>query len=105
MSIPPTARQAATAAWRRNLVEGELNVGISTARKIVLGTTVGLVTVMATLAPALAGGRHHHGRHHHHHFRHWSYVATDYGSCDYYLWRWKDTGSRYWKSKYFSCIY
>ena len=80
-------------------------MALSTAKKLVLGATVGVVTAVAMVAPAAAHRRHH--GHHHHHFRYWhgpSYV-TSYGSCDYYFWRWKNTGSRFWKAKYYDCIY
>jgi hypothetical protein len=82
-------------------------VNISTTKKMVLGTTVGLAALMAMLAPASAHRRHHHHGHHHHHFRHWhgpAYVTYGYNSCDYFYRKWKYTGSGYWKYKYFDCI-
>lgn len=83
-------------------------MNISTTKKMVLGTTVGLAALMAMLAPASAHRRHHHhGHHHHHHFRHWhgpAYVTYGYNSCDYFYRKWKYTGSGYWKYKYSACI-
>lgn len=81
-------------------------MSISVMKKLMLGTTVGLVATMAVLTPASARGRHHH--HGHHHFRAWHgpvVVTSGYGGCGYYYWKWKHTGSRYWKSKYVACIY
>ena len=76
------------------------------AKKVVLGATVGLVTVVSLVAPASAHRRHHHG-HHHFHFRHWHapYVTYGYGGCEYFYKKWKYTGSGFWKHKYFACIY
>lgn len=78
---------------------------ISTTKKMVLGAAVGLAGVVAMLAPAAAHGRHH--RHHHHHFRHWHapvFITESYGSCHYLYRKWRYTGSRYWKFRYFDCI-
>jgi hypothetical protein len=85
-----------------------MKVAISTTKKMMLGTTVGLVAVMTMLAPASARGRGHHHGHHHHHFRGWygpAIVTYGYGSCDFYLRKWKYTGSGYWKAKYYACAY
>jgi len=83
---------------------------VSTAKKAMLGATVGLVAVTTMIAPASAHRRHHHHGHHHHHFRGWygpsivTYGTYGYG-CGYYWRKWKYTGSSYWKHRYFACIY
>lgn len=84
-------------------------MNISTAKKIVLGATVGLVTVVSLVAPASAQRRHHGHNYHNNHFRHWhgpAYVTNGYAydSCGYFYRKWKYTGSGYWKHKYFACI-
>lgn len=74
----------------------------SVTKKLVLGTAVGAVALMGALAPAMAKGKHHH----HHHFRVWSAPVVSYrSSCDYYYWKWQNTGSKFWKYKYLDCAY
>lgn len=75
---------------------------MSTTRKLVLGAAVGLAGVVAMLAPAAAHGRYH--GHHHHFFRHWHAPVFSYGSCHYLYRKWRYTGSRYCKFRYFDCI-
>jgi len=66
------------------------------------------------------GGRHYGHRHHRHH-RHGRYYRRGYlygagipllygglsyyGGCGYYYRKWQRTGSRYWRSRYYSCIW
>ena len=77
-------------------------MSMSAASKLALGAAVGAVALMGALAPAMAKGKHHH-----HHFRAWSApVITSYrGGCDYYYWKWRNTGSKFWKYKYLDCAY
>lgn len=61
------------------------------------------------ITPANAGGRHHgfHKFHHfnnfHHHPRIRLYVGGGGNGCGYYYDMWQDTGSLYWKRKFFRC--
>lgn len=86
-------------------------MGVSTAKKMMLGAAVGLVAVTTVMAPASAHGRrhHHHHGHHYRHFHGWYGPVVTYGysayGCEYYYKKWKYTGSRFWKHKYFACIY
>lgn len=78
-----------------------------------LKKTIALAAVAATLtafAPspeAEAGKRfrlhfgHHHFHHHHRRPHHYVYTGP---SCRYYYKKWKWTGSKYWKRKYYRCI-
>ena len=77
----------------------------SATRTLVLGAAAGVIALMGALTPAVAGHRHHH--HHHRHFHGWHgpVVVSSYGGCGYYRWKWRTTGSRYWKYQYLSCIY
>jgi hypothetical protein len=80
---------------------------MSISRKLVLGTTAALVAALTALAPASAGGRHHHHDRHHHHYRYWHkpvVVVPSYERCGYYYRKWKYTGSRYWRARYFACV-
>jgi hypothetical protein len=72
-------------------------------RKLTLATVAGVVAMMGAMAPALAKGGHHH----HRYVRVWTgpAVVTTGGGCSYYYWKWQNTGSRFWKAKYFNCIY
>ena len=62
------------------------------------------VTAFAPAGEAEAGKRlrivigHGHHWHHHHHLRY-------YDPCHYYYKKWKWTGKRHWKKKYYECIY
>ncbi len=79
-----------------------------------LKKTIALATVAATLtafAPAQeaeAGKRFrlHFGHHHfhQHHRRPHAYVYTG-PSCHHYYKKWKWTESKYWKRKYYRCIF
>jgi co-chaperonin GroES (HSP10) len=45
------------------------------------------------------------GHHHHHRHRHGLYLTSGYivPSCSYLYGRWQDTGSFYWKKRYYEC--
>ena len=78
---------------------------MSVTKKLILGGTAGAIAMFGALATASAKGGHHH--HHHGFFRYGPAVVVTSGyngSCDYYYWRWKRTGSSYWRSKYFACV-
>ena len=77
----------------------------SVARTLVLSTAVGAVAMLGALTPAVAKGKHHHHHFRHYHVWHAPVVVRAYDSCDVYRWRWKRTGSRFWKAQYFACIY
>lgn len=79
-------------------------MSMSATRTLVLGAAAGVVALMGVLTPAAAKHRHHH---HHRHFHGWHgpVVVSSYGGCGYYRWKWRTTGSRYWKHQYLACIY
>jgi hypothetical protein len=80
-----------------------MSMSNSATKKLVLGTMVGAIAVIGALTPAFARSGHH--GHHRHIFRAPIVVTPSHlGSCDYYYWKWKRTGSTYWRSQYFSCI-
>jgi hypothetical protein len=67
--------------------------------------------VASSVLPAEAGKRHGHA---HRHFKHWDhhYVVKPYGyatyvgpNCAYLYKKWRTTGSKHWKFKYFDCRY
>ena len=73
----------------------------SPAKKLMLGSLAGLAVMAAALAPASAHGKHHH------HLRWYGPAIVTYsgGGCSYYYWKWQNTGLRFWKHKYYACIY
>jgi hypothetical protein len=79
----------------------------NTGKTLLLGAAVAAAAVMGTFATAEA--KHgHHG--HHGWYRPYFYVAPVYttsyaGSCSYFYSRWRETGSRYWRHRYYQCIY
>lgn len=74
---------------------------MSTTKKLLLGTTAGIVALATAALPASAkGGHHHHSRG----FYGPVVVTSGPTGCDYYYWKWKHTGARAWKSRYFACI-
>ena len=80
-----------------------------TTRKMMVAAAAGLIAVMGAMGPAEAkkGGP---GPGHHKVFKklHWHkpyFFVTYGGGCHYYYWKWKRTGSPFWKFKYFECIY
>ncbi len=77
----------------------------SLTKKAMLGTIAGSIAMMGMLAPASAKHRHHHHHRHFHGLYAPLYIAPSYNDCGYYYWKWRHTGSRFWKAKYFSCIY
>jgi hypothetical protein len=74
---------------------------MSKSKKLLLGATAGIVALAAAALPASAkGGHHHHARG----FYGPVIVSSAPTGCDYYRWKWRQTGTRFWKSKYFACI-
>ncbi len=73
---------------------------MSTTKKLLLGTTAGIVALAAAALPASAKGGHRH----HRAFYGPVVVTSGPVGCDYYYWKWKRTGVRIWKSKYFACM-
>jgi hypothetical protein len=74
----------------------------SPAKKLLLGSLAGLAVMVAALAPASAHGKHRH------HLRWYGPAIVTYsggGGCSYYYWKWQNTGLRFWKHKYYACIY
>jgi hypothetical protein len=76
-------------------------MSLSMKRKIALGAVTAAIALLGALAPASAKGGHHR-----HHFRFHApvFVAPVYAGCDAYYAKWKRTGSRFWKAKYFACM-
>ena len=80
-------------------------------QSIVIGTLSVVVALVAGNAAANANGSHHNGsfkmhfgnEHSFHHRPHIRFIARSNYDCSYYYDRWMDTGSRYWKHKYFDC--
>jgi hypothetical protein len=71
----------------------------SPAKRLLLGGLTGLAVMAAALAPASA-------HKHHHHLRYGPSIITySGGGCSYYYWKWQNTGLRFWKHKYYACIY
>ena len=77
-------------------------MGISPAKKLLLGGLTGLAVMAVALAPASA-----HGKKHRHHFRWYGPAIVTYsgGGCSFYYWKWQNTGAKYWKRRYYACIY
>jgi hypothetical protein len=74
----------------------------SATKKLLLSTAAGILVLAGAVAPASAKGKNNH---HRHHFRVAPIIVTSgHSGCDYFYWKWKQTGVRYWKAKYFSCI-
>lgn len=46
---------------------------------------------------------HGHFEHSFHHQPHIRFIVRSNDDCGYYYERWQDTGSRYWKHKYYDC--
>ena len=76
-------------------------MSMSVTRKLVIGAAAGAIALLGALAPASAKGGHHH---HFYRFSQPAFVAPVYTGCDYYYSRWKNSGSRFWRAKYFACI-
>ncbi len=84
-------------------------------KSIALGTATVLIALLADNVAAGAKGSHHgsnnssmkmhfeHSEHSFHHQPHLRFVVRSNYDCSYYYERWLDTGSRYWKHKYFDC--
>jgi hypothetical protein len=79
------------------------------ASAIVAAAAVGVTAI----APAEAG-KGHRAHHHQHHFKHWKHVYVggpyDYARhevrhCNHFYRKWRATGSRYWRSKFYDCRY
>ena len=80
---------------------------IRTAKTLLLGAAIALTATLGTFAAAEAHG-HGHG-HHGGWYRPYFYVAPVYttgyvGSCSYFYARWRETGARYWRHRYYQCI-
>ena len=76
---------------------------ISPAKKLLLGGLTGLAVMAVALAPASA----HHKKHRK--FFRWHAPVVVYsgggGGCSFYYWKWQKTGAKYWKRRYYACIY
>ena len=75
-------------------------------KTLALAALAGAIATFAPTGNAEAGKLrlHLHGwKHHHFHGHHWRSHRYDFG-CRYYYKKWKWTGSRYWKRKYYRCI-
>ncbi len=65
----------------------------------------GLAVIAVSGATSAANAGHRHNRHFffgHHHHRHLHFVPV-YRDCSYYREMWEDTGSFYWKRKFYIC--
>lgn len=82
-------------------------------KSIVIGTLSIVVALVAGNAAANANGSHNnsfkmhvgsgHSEHSFHHQPHIRFIVRSNYDCSYYYERWMDTGSRYWKHRYFDC--
>lgn len=79
-------------------------------KKMIMGIAAGLMALTALNAPAAeakgkGGIKIHIHKHHvwHKHKWHAPFYYVGYKDCGYYFWKWKKTGTPYWKAKYFSC--
>jgi hypothetical protein len=98
----PAARHAVRSPLGGNNLDQRRKImSTSTARKLVLGATAGVIALAAAAMPASAKGGHHR-----HHFRAFGPIVVTSGTvgCDTYYWKWKHTGARFWRSKYLACI-
>lgn len=68
--------------------------------KTLFAAALAALTLAAVSAPASAHGKRHHFLDHGPRLH--LYIGGG-GGCGYYLDRWEDTGSFYWKRKYFIC--
>ena len=77
-------------------------MSISPARKLLLGGLTGLAVMAVALAPASAHKKHRK-------FFRWHAPVVVYsgggGGCSFYYWKWQNTGAKFWKRKYYACIY
>jgi hypothetical protein len=79
--------------------------------KMIMGVAAGLMALTALNAPAAeAKGKagikiHIYPKHHVLKWHKWHvpHHLVSYEDCGYYLWKWKKTGTMFWKSKYFTC--
>jgi hypothetical protein len=69
-----------------------------------LAALAATLIIAASTSSAMAGSKHH-GRHHgfHHRGHVQLFIGGGGGGCGYYRNRWQDTGSFYWKRRYFEC--
>ena len=80
-------------------------------KSICIGTlSVAVALLTGTVAANAHGSNHNsmkmhseHSEHSFHHRPHLRFVVRSNYDCSYYYERWMDTGSRYWKHKYFDC--
>lgn len=81
-------------------------------KKMIMSLIMGTMASAAMLTPAAEAkgkGMHFDKFHdfHLHHFMGWGmpYYLTDQGEgCGFYHWKWKRTGSVFWKTKYLVCV-
>jgi len=74
----------------------------SSAKQLLLGGLTGLAVMAVALAPASAHKKHRK-------FFRWHAPVVVYsgggGGCSFYYWKWQKTGAKYWKRRYYACIY
>lgn len=79
-------------------------------KAILIAAATLVSAVAATAGTANAGGKHFHGFHHNnHHFHHRHHgfrlvIAPSHRGCGFLREQWEETGSRYWRRRYFSCL-
>jgi len=71
---------------------------------------VSLIAIGGAVGSAEAGGKHakfHLKNHHSNQFHSGRSVVVirQYDSCDYYYDKWQWTGRKYWKGRYYACVY
>jgi hypothetical protein len=73
------------------------------AKTLVIATATSLIALFGAAGAASAGHGHGHGWHHGGHHGGLRIVIGPRYDCGYYYEQWMDTGSRYWKRKYYAC--
>jgi hypothetical protein len=72
--------------------------------KKLIATLAAVAALASTVATteAMAGGKHKH-RHHFGHFHYGFVHIAPRHECGFEYWKWKKTGSFFWKKQYYHC--
>jgi hypothetical protein len=70
---------------------------ITVSKKMILGAVAAITAMGAFYIPAADAHGLRVG------YRPYIYITTRDGGCDYYYWKWKRTGSFFWKRKFYHC--
>jgi hypothetical protein len=80
-----------------------MSMSTSILKPALAGAGALLIAMLGALSPAAAKGKHHH----HRHFHLWHaplLVAPVDRGCGFYYAKWRETGRRFWKERYFACM-